>query len=214
LSAQPAAPQGPQGFALDPSKEHSMHAIDCDRDRRRLTVLTGAAALGLFLPMGAISRPAAAQPAPVPAAGAPTGDIFQMLIQEHRQVEALFAQLVKTGDADVQARTDLLMQLNKALLLHGLAEENAIYPAMHVANMEETSEDLFEEHADIKIYLFQLEQMPKNSPDWLKKARDFQEHVQEHVEDEDKNAFPKLRDKLTPEQLTAVTAVARRARQC
>jgi hypothetical protein len=84
--------------------------------RRRFIVLGGIVAAGAAaVPSVILSREAAAQKAS-------TGDAFQILIDDHRQVDQMLQQIGSTEDT--QKRMMLVRQLADALTRHAVAEEN------------------------------------------------------------------------------------------
>lgn len=174
--------------------------------RRHFATLTGAAAAGLIAaPALLTGKSAAAQQSPVPGGG----DAFQMLIDDHKKVAALMQQIASTDDPS--KRMSLLRQLADALTRHAVAEENVVYPA--VRQMSLTGIDAMsavKDHADIKTYLYVLENTTDNA-EWKEQFGELQEEVKSHVASEEKDMFPALRDKLSTEQLAKLTQAVNRA---
>jgi hemerythrin-like domain-containing protein len=52
---------------------------------------------------------------------------------------------------------------------------------------------LYDEHADMKIRLFQLEELVKSGGDWSEQVRSLRELIQRHADEEEQNVFPRLR---------------------
>ena len=123
-----------------------------------------------------------------------------LIAQEHRQVEQLFQQIAQSKANDVQRRSDLRMQLADLLTLHGLREENVIYPALRGAGQNWSAMELFNEHADIKTHLNALEVMDHRNEEWMERVRDFQEEVVTHAREEEQEIFPELVEDLSPDQ--------------
>lgn len=187
-----------------------MMQLHANLSRRHFATLTGVAAAGLLaVPAVLAGKPAAAQPSPA-ASG---GDAFQMLIDDHKKVAALMQQIAGTDDPS--KRMSLLRQLADALTRHAVAEENVIYPA--VRQMSLTGIDAMtavKDHADIKTYLYVLENTTDNK-EWKEQFGELQEEVKSHVASEEKDMFPALRAKLSSEQLAKMTqAVNREMNMC
>jgi iron-sulfur cluster repair protein YtfE (RIC family) len=104
----------------------------------------------------------------------------------------------------------LLTQLKHALAKHAIEEENVIYPALRDAGQREGAEELVREHSDIKHYLYDLENMPKNSPEFIETVKAFHREVEEHAADEENRQFPALFASLSEEQNRKLTRAMNR----
>ena len=129
------------------------------------------------------------------------------LVVVHEAALAIFDKIEATADNQTTARSHLLMKLKYALDKHAHQEENVIYPALREANSAHDADALNSEHGYIKTYLYELETMPNDSPDWLARVRDFRSMIQEHMRMEEDEVFPKFRNTLTEEQNAKLTAM-------
>ena len=132
--------------------------------------------------------------------GAAAGDWFDMLKAEHQATLALFDKIEATTDEQTWIRAHLLTKLKNALGKHALQEENVVYPALREANSAHDADVLNSEHGYVKTYLYELETLPNDSPDWLARVRDFRSMIQEHMRMEEDEVFPKFRNILSEEQ--------------
>lgn len=147
------------------------------------------------------------------AAQAPTifaGDWPQALAMEHKAVLRIFDAIEATQSRAVAKRTMLLVQLKHALIKHAIEEENVIYPALRDAGHREGAEELIREHGDVKHFLYELENMPKNSPDFLAALGSFRNTIEAHIEDEETRQFPALFASLSEEQNRKLTRAMNR----
>jgi len=147
------------------------------------------------------------------AVQAPTilaGDWPQALAAEHKAVLKIFDVIQSTQTRAVARRTMLLAQLKHALAKHAIEEENVIYPALRDAGHHQAAEELIREHGDVKHYLYDLENMPKNAPDFLETIARFRREVEEHIEDEENRQFPELLASLSEEQNRKLTRAMNR----
>lgn len=133
------------------------------------------------------------------------GDWFDALKTEHRQVDAVFKLLEKTTEKDKNKRKAGIQKIEYALTKHGVEEENVIYPALRQADQEAAAKHLYDDHADIKTFLFELKEMEKDDPQWLPKLRAFHALIQEHVREEEEEIYPAFKAKLTDEQNTKLS---------
>jgi hemerythrin-like domain-containing protein len=165
--------------------------------------IIGAAAAGVAVGLVAnLGRKAAVQ-APTMMAG----EWDQALKAEHEATLKLFDTLEATTEKNTTKRSMLLMQLKHALAKHALEEENAIYPALREAGQVGDADQLNGEHGYVKQYLYDLENMPKESPAFLAKLREFRTHIEKHMREEENQIFPALKAKLSPEKNKALTAL-------
>lgn len=127
-------------------------------------------------------------------------DPRQLLKKQHRQVASLFKQIEKAeGD---EAR-ELLDELRKNLELHMTIEEEMFYPAMRESGARKAEElvlEAVEEHGVVKLVLDQLPEADPDDERFHAKMTVFQELIQHHVDEEEKEMF-KLADKLDDEEL-------------
>lgn len=165
--------------------------------------IIGAAAAGVAVGLVAnLGRKAAVQ-----APTALAGDWDEALKAEHAATLKLFDALESTTEKNTTKRSMLLMQLKHALAKHALQEENAVYPALREAGQVGDADQLNGEHGYVKQYLYDLENMPKESPAFVAKLREFRTHIEKHMRDEENQIFPQLKAKLSPEKNKALTAL-------
>jgi hemerythrin superfamily protein len=163
--------------------------------------LIGAAAAGVAIGLIAnLGRKAAVQ--------APTfmaGEWDEALKAEHAATLKLFDAMQATTDKNTTKRSMLLMQLKHALAKHALQEENAVYPALRDAGQKGEADHLNHDHGYVKQYLYDLDNMAKDSPAFLAKVAEFRSAIEEHVREEEDTIFPALKAKLSPEKNKALT---------
>lgn len=163
--------------------------------------LIGAAAAGMAVGLFAnLGRKAAVQ-APTMLAG----DWDEALAAEHAATLKLFDAWQATTEKNTTKRSMLLMQIKHALAKHSLQEENAVYPALRDAGQTEQADHLNHDHGYVKQYLYDLENMPKDSPAFLAKVAEFRSALEEHMNEEENTIFPALKAKLSPEKNKALT---------
>lgn len=134
-----------------------------------------------------------------------SGNWDEALKAEHAATLALFDQLEATTDKQAKMRAGLVMKIKYALSKHALQEENAIYPAMREANEAHDADELNGEHGYVKTYLYELENMNKDTPDFLARVRDFRQLLEGHIRNEEENIFPRLRAAMSDEQNRKLT---------
>jgi hemerythrin superfamily protein len=127
-------------------------------------------------------------------------DWFEALKMEHRQVDLVFTMLEKTTEKDTAKRKAGIQKIEYALTKHGIEEENIVYPALREADQEAAAKHLYDDHADIKTFIYELKNLEKDDPQWLPRLRAFHALIKEHVREEEEEIYPAFRAKMTAEQ--------------
>ena len=135
------------------------------------------------------------------------GDWVEALTTEHEMALAIFDKIEATADDQTMMRSHLLTKLKYALTKHALEEENVVYPALRQANLTEEADELNSEHGYVKTYLYELETLAKDSPEWLARVRDFRSMIEEHMKMEENEVFPAFKRSLSDKQNAKLTAM-------
>jgi hemerythrin superfamily protein len=138
---------------------------------------------------------------------AAAGDWFDALKTEHELTLAIFDKIQTTDDSQTGQRTALLAKLKYALSKHAIQEEMVVYPALRQANHTSDADHLSEDHGYVKTYLYELETLPKDSPEWLARVLDFRQMIEGHMREEENEIFPRFREMLSEEQNSRITAM-------
>jgi len=166
-----------------------------------LGVIAGAAAGGMALGVLALLGRKAVVQAPTALAG----NWDEALATEHEAVRKVFDQIEATDERSTTKRNLLLAHLKHALMKHAVEEENVIYPALREAGQREAADELTREHGYVKQFLYELENTPTASPDWIAKIGQFRAEIEDHMEEEEMRLFPMLRAQLSDEKNKALT---------
>jgi hemerythrin superfamily protein len=174
---------------------------------RELTYVVGGLALGLIvnkmIPLFASTSGALRARA--------GEDPFQKLIDDHRLIRTTLEEMEHAGDRSALYRGKLFLTLKTVLGKHATAEEDVVYPLVHDrANATEEAKHLYEEHADIKIHLYELENLLRANDDWTGVVRSLRQIVEGHIEDEEQVQFPRLRGILDQQNTRKLAGQIRR----
>ena len=125
------------------------------------------------------------------------GDPLGSLLDDHRAIRSHLDVMVESADREVFSRTQHLLRLKRCLAAHAMAEEDIVYPALreHLATADDATH-LYEEHAEMKILLYKLEQTPKSDEQWHLHATELRTLIQGHLRQEEEVDFPNLRGAL------------------
>ncbi len=166
--------------------------------------LWGAVAAGVVVGFAAnLGRKAAMQA----VTGGAAGDWFETLKAEHRITMKVFDLIEATEDDQTVRRGLLLAKLKYSLSKHALEEEDVVYPALRDAARKDVADKLNHDHGYIKTYLYELLEMPKDSPAWIAKIRELRALIEEHVREEEEEIYPSFHASLSDEQNARLTTL-------
>ena len=137
-------------------------------------------------------------------------DVIKLLEQDHREVDELFAKAESTSGA---AKQQVVSKICTELTVHAEVEETIVYPKMREAGLTDLVTEAEEEHQKVKELVAQLESMDASTNDVDPTLRELKGNVQHHVEEEESEAFPKFRDKVSQETLQQLADDVRNAKE-
>ncbi len=127
-------------------------------------------------------------------------DIFETIKHDHRQVEELFSEIENTKDS--KKLSSLFHKIYQELNLHAKVEELTFYPSMReYEETEELLEEAEEEHNQVKILLEELQSLNPTSSEFKEKIGKLKTAVQHHIQEEEEEVFPKVRQSMSEEEL-------------
>lgn len=141
---------------------------------------------------------------------AAVGDWDEILAAEHDLALAIFDKMLATDETQTFKRKMLLMKLTHALDKHAHQEEMVVYPALREANEAVDADRLEGEHGYIKTFIYELNKMGADAPNWLEKVREFRQLVSEHAHMEEEQVFPRFKQAMSEEQNAEVTSLVNR----
>lgn len=133
-------------------------------------------------------------------------DAITLLRDDHQAVEKLFKRYEETTDRAIKTRRSLVDKMIEELAVHAELEEQLFYPAVRALDPDDESEVLeaLEEHHIVTWLLSELEGMPAEHPRFHAKVTVLIELVRHHVEEEEEDLFPGVRDTLGRKELQAL----------
>jgi hemerythrin superfamily protein len=121
-------------------------------------------------------------------------DPFQGLIREHRQLLSLLDKMEDTPKESPVKRTALFLKFKRTIAKHALAEEDIVYPCLQDdAERTEETQKLYQEHARMKVLLFELDRSIKEDEAWTARVRDLRNEIEPHARQEEEVEFPRLK---------------------
>ena len=167
--------------------------------------LLGALAAGAAIGIGANwARKYLMQQSESVAAGNEWDEILKL---EHKASLAKIDLLLATEDSDTGKRTALLKAIRHGLEKHAHQEEAVVYPALRQANETVDADHLEHEHGYVKTFLYELDNMAKDSPEFLVRVREFRNLFSEHARMEEDQVFPRFKKVLSDAQDRKITGL-------
>ena len=128
-------------------------------------------------------------------------DAIELLERDHRDVEDLFDAFDRAESAeDKQA---VFAQIADALAVHATLEERHFYPHVMAADEALVQESL-QEHRQVKVMLAELLDMDPDDARFEEKLFALQDEVEDHVDDEEEELFPKVREECDADLLDVI----------
>ena len=130
-------------------------------------------------------------------------DAVALLKQDHREVEELFRRYENSDATDTSTRRDIVQSIIQELSIHASIEEQILYPAVRRAlpDGEQLAEEATDEHQEVKETLAELDKMNPGDAGFDQRVRSLISDVRHHVEEEENEMLPRLRNELGADRL-------------
>lgn len=140
-------------------------------------------------------------------------NVIELLKTDHDEVDELFR---RYQIADVQETLDeIAKDIVQELSVHAAVEEQFVYPLVRARVDEggDVADHSIEEHAEVKELLSDLERLDAGSDEHTETMTKVIESVGHHVEEEENEILPKLREQCDVETLERIGGVVEEAKK-
>ena len=122
-------------------------------------------------------------------------NVIALLEADHKKVKKMFKEFEKYAQqGDEAAKVEIAMQICMELKVHTQVEEEILYPALYEAlDEQDLVDEAIVEHATAKELIAQIESMVGSDDLYDAKVMVLSEYIDHHVEEEEKEIFPKAR---------------------
>ncbi|WP_433327751.1 hemerythrin domain-containing protein [Spirillospora sp. CA-294931] len=134
-------------------------------------------------------------------------NVVELLLAQHEEIRRLCSIVEKNSG---QVRKEGFDRLRHLLAVHETAEEEIVHPYARRAlgDGDKVVDARLEEENTAKRTLSELERLDLDSPQFQALFVQFHKDVEEHARHEEREEFPKLADRASPQELRGmVTAV-------
>lgn len=131
-------------------------------------------------------------------------DAITLLKEDHRTVEKLFKRFEQAGDSAYVEKRQIADRICEELSKHAAIEEMLFYPVTRatVDDIDDVVLESLEEHHIVKWTLSEIDKMDPADERFDAKVTVLIEAVRHHVEEEETEYFPQVRDALGRNALT------------
>ena len=137
-------------------------------------------------------------------------DLIELLLQDHREAEALLRQVGQPG----RDQAEVFHEIVHDLVGHEVAEEEIVYPAVRssVDGGEALAEARIAEQQEAEELMARMEKMDTGSDEFAQSLRRLRDEALTHAKSEEAEVFPRLQEALTPERRSQLGAAYKGAK--
>ena len=142
-------------------------------------------------------------------------DAITLLRNDHKAVSKLFREFEKAGENAAKTKRQLVDKIVTELSVHAAIEEQLFYPVVREISpeIEDTVLESLEEHHVVKWTLSELEDMDPEHERFDAKVTVLIESVRHHVEEEETELFPMVREKVGRKELAELGDAMEKAKK-
>ncbi len=133
-------------------------------------------------------------------------DAIVILKSDHQEMRKLFRDYRKQGEKAYAAKGKLADRILEALTVHTYLENEVMYPQVR-ALLPEVEDDVlesYEEHHVADVLCMELAAMKPQDERFTAKLTVLMENVEHHMDEEEQDWFPKVREGLSRTQLREI----------
>jgi len=142
-------------------------------------------------------------------------DAIVLLRNDHKEIRRLFTQFEKAGENAHAAKGKLVDRMIELLTQHTYIENEVMYPRVRalLPELEDDVLESYEEHHVADVLVVELASMKPDAERFTAKATVLIENVRHHIEEEEQEWFPKVREGLGRSVLQDIGAEMIQARK-
>ncbi|MFD8480524.1 hemerythrin domain-containing protein [Kitasatospora sp. NPDC059673] len=137
-----------------------------------------------------------------------TTDAIVLLKEDHKEIRRLFRAFESAADDDGAVKADLASRIVEALTVHTYIENEVMYPTVRdlVPDLESDILESLEEHHVADVLCAELDAMDADDERFDAKTTVLIASVGHHIEEEEGEWFPKVREALGRKELQEIGA--------
>ncbi len=142
-------------------------------------------------------------------------DAIVLLKEDHKEIRRTFDQFEKAGENAEKRKGKLVDQIIELLTVHTYIENEVMYPRVRelLPDLEDDVLESYEEHHVADVLVMELANMKPSDERFDAKTTVLIENVRHHIEEEEQEWFPKVREGLGRKALQDIGADMLEARK-
>jgi len=135
-------------------------------------------------------------------------DAIVLLKNDHKEIRKAFRDFQKAGVSAHATKGKLVDRMIELLTVHTYIENEVMYPRVRelLPDLEDDVLESYEEHHVADLLVMELAPMTYKDERFEAKATVLIENVEHHIQEEEQDWFPKVREGLTRTQLREIGA--------
>jgi hemerythrin superfamily protein len=135
-----------------------------------------------------------------------SNDAIVLLKQDHKEIKKVFRDFQSAGENATKRKGELVAKMIELLTVHTYIENEVMYPEVRklLPDLEDDVLESYEEHHVADVLVTELAVLPPDAERFDAKTTVLIENVLHHIEEEEDEWFPKVRDGLGRKQLTEI----------
>ncbi len=144
-----------------------------------------------------------------------SSDAIVMLKNDHQEIRKVFREFRSAGDNALKTKGKLVERLIELLTVHTYLENEVMYPRVRelMPELEDDILESYEEHHVADLLVVELAGMRPEDERFVAKTTVLIENVDHHIDEEEKEWFPKVRAGLGRKVLQELGAEMAEARK-
>ncbi|GAB3811848.1 hemerythrin domain-containing protein [Micromonospora zhanjiangensis] len=133
-------------------------------------------------------------------------DAIVLLKQDHKEIKKLFKEFQDAGEDATKRKGDIVGRILEALTVHTYIENECMYPETRklLPDIEDDVLESYEEHHVADVLCAELAAMDPDDERFDAKTTVLIENVTHHIEEEEEEWFPKVREGLGRKKLQEI----------
>ncbi|MFI6759781.1 hemerythrin domain-containing protein [Micromonospora sp. NPDC050417] len=133
-------------------------------------------------------------------------DALVLLKEDHKEIRALFNEFQQAGENATKKKGAIVERILEALTVHTYIENECMYPETRklLPDLEDDVLESYEEHHVADVLCLELAAMKPEDERFDAKTMVLIENVTHHIEEEEEEWFPKVREGLDRKKLQEI----------
>jgi hemerythrin superfamily protein len=133
-----------------------------------------------------------------------SSDAIVLLKADHKEIKKVFRDFQNAGENATKKKAELVGRMIELLTVHTYVENEVMYPEVRklVPDLEDDILESYEEHHVADVLVMELMALKPDAERFDAKTTVLIENVTHHIEEEEEEWFPKVREALGRKQLS------------